>query len=389
MNDVVIIGGGVIGCAIAYFLKADTNFNGNITVIERDTSYRQASSALSASSIRQQFSTAVNIEISKFGIQFLRQVDQLLATEDHIPDIGLVEPGYLFLATSAGAQVIQENHRLQLEHGANILLLDPLQLKQRFPWLNTDDLAWGSWGADGEGWFDGYMLLQAFRKKARSQGVNFINAEVVQSQRNGNRIEKVMTQDGTQYHADIFVNAAGPWAAQVAKQMGIALPVHARRRCVFVFSTPTPLANCPLVIDPSGVYFRPEGNQYICGISPDEANDLDDLPLEVDYNLFEEIIWPTLATRVPSLETLRQTHAWAGYYEYNNFDCNGLVGSFEELENVIFANGFSGHGIQQAPGVGRGIAELITYNSYRTLDLSQLSPMRILMNKPLLEKNVV
>ena len=188
---------------------------------------------------------------------------------------------------------------------------------------------------------------------------------------------------------DIAVNAAGPWAREPAAWLGIDLPVRARRRSVFVFTCPTPVEGAPLLIDPSGVYFRPEGRGFICGTSPDPARDPDDLPLDPEHGLFEEVIWPVLARRVPAFEALRQTSAWAGYYELNTFDYNGIVGSPPEVPNLIFANGFSGHGLQQSPAVGRGVGELIAHGGYRTLDLSPLAFERIAANRPLLEKNVV
>jgi FAD-dependent oxidoreductase domain-containing protein 1 len=200
----------------------------------------------------------------------------------------------------------------------------------------------------------------------------------------------VRLADGSALVCDTVVNAAGPWAREPAGWLGIDLPVRARRRCVFVFRCPTPIAGAPLVIDPSGVYFRPEGrDQFICGVSPDADDDPDDLPLEVDHALFESVIWPRLAARVPAFEALRQTSAWAGYYEFNTFDHNGIVGFHPVVSNFILANGFSGHGLQQSPAVGRGVAELIVHGAYRTLDLAALSLERIAANRPVIERNVV
>ena len=391
---VVIIGGGAVGSAIACFTLGDPAFCGDVTVIERDPGYAHASSALSASSIRQQFSTPVNIELSRFGIDFLRRAGELLAVGDDHPDVGLKEPGYLFLASEARVEGLRENHRIQRAHGADVVLLDPAALRERFPWLATGGVAMGSLGLSGEGWFDGYSLLQALRTKARSLGATYVAAEACGFECESGRVRAVRLADGAVIASDIVVNAAGPWARAPAAWLGFDLPVRARRRCVFVVTCPTPIEGAPLVVDPSGVYFRPEGRrQFICGASPDPANDPDDLPLEVDdaadHALFAETIWPRLAERVPAFEALRQTSAWAGYYEVNTFDCNGIVGFHPEVRNLVLANGFSGHGLQQAPGVGRGVAELIVHGAYRTLDLSPLAFARIAANRPLLEKNVV
>jgi FAD-dependent oxidoreductase domain-containing protein 1 len=388
-EPIVIVGGGAVGSAVAYFLTADPACDGPVVVVERDPTYARASSALSASSIRQQFSTPINIALSRFGIAFLRELGELLAVDGDRPDVGLVEPGYLFLASPAGLPVLEENHRVQRAHGADVARLDPEALRRRFPWLATDGIAGGALGLSGEGWFDGYALLQALKRKARSLGAEYRTAELVGLELAGDRVVAVQLNDGTRLGCRSLVNAAGPWAARVAALAGIALPVRARRRSVFGFACREKLPGCPLVIDPSGVWFRPEGAQFIGGVAPPPDDDPDDLPLEPDHRLFDAIVWPTLAARVPAFEALKPLRAWAGYYEHNMFDQNGIVGLHPALTNFIFANGFSGHGIQQAPAVGRAVAELILHGSYRSLDLTPLGFARIQQGRPLRELNVV
>lgn len=385
-QNVVIVGGGVIGSAIAYFLAANKRFTGTITVIERDSTYANASSALSASSIRQQFSSPINIAISQFGVEFLRNLGSHLAVDGETPDLALTEYGYLYLATENGAQILRENHEIQRSHNVDAALLDPAALNVRYPWLRTDDLALGSLGLSGEGWFDGYGLLMAFRHKARSLGVRYLTDEAESFIIEGNRACGVRLKDGSEIQCDWAVNAAGAWAKPLTDATGFDLPVHGRRRCVFVFSSPAKTPQCPLVIDPSGLWFRPEGPYWICGIVPED--DVNDPPLEVDYDLFDKA-WLILAERVPGFEAIRMQRAWAGYYEYNTFDHNALLGPHPAILNLMFANGFSGHGLQQAPAVGRGISELIIEGSYTTLDLSPLSVQRLAENRPLLERNVI
>ncbi|MBC8752052.1 MULTISPECIES: NAD(P)/FAD-dependent oxidoreductase [Paraburkholderia] len=388
-SKVVIVGGGVIGSSIAYFLRLSDPTVG-VTVIERDPTYARSSSALSAASIRQQFSTPLSIQMSLFGIEFLRSIGERLEVGGTRPSIDLHEGGYLFLATTAGEATLRENHALQKSLGANISLLDTHDLQTRFPWLNTDDLVAGAYGESGEGWFDGYGLVQALRKKAQALGARYVAADVTALCRDGNRVTQVQTADGEAYACDVVVNAAGAWSRKVAQMIGIDLPVYARRRSIFNVTSPAKLERCPLLIDPSGVYFRPEGNSYICGTSPSADNDPDDLPLdEVDHALFDEVIWPTLANRVPQFEALRVQNCWSGYYEYNVLDQNAIIGHHPEVENCIFANGFSGHGLQQGPATGRGISELILHGRYATLDLSSLSFVRVLDNRPIVERNVV
>ena len=384
---IVIIGGGAIGSAIAAHLteaKRQARHPCTVTVVERDPSYARASSALSASSIRQQFSTPINIAISRYGIGVLRT----------LPELGLHEGGYLYLATAAGAPVLQANHALQRASGVDVALLSPAELQQRFPWLHADDLAQGSLGLSGEGWFDGYSLLQAWRAQARAQGARYVVAEAVgfECQNDGQRtsIQRVQLSNEEHLVADVVVNAAGPWARAVASWAGIDLPVAARRRTVFAVTCPTPLPACPLLIDPSGIWLRPEGQGFITGFAPQDGQDTDDLPLDQpELTAFEDFVWPTLAARIPVFEALRLQRAWAGYYEMNTFDRNAIVGLHPACSNLVFANGFSGHGLQQSPAVGRGVAELISTGAYETLDLSPLGWQRLLQGQPLLERNVI
>jgi glycine/D-amino acid oxidase-like deaminating enzyme len=388
-SQVVIVGGGVIGSSIAYFLRV-SDPTVSVTVIERDPSYAKSSSALSAASIRQQFSTPLSIQMSLYGIEFLRNIGERLEVDGTRPEIDLHEGGYLFLATPAGEGILRENHALQNSLGADIDLMSPDALKARFPWLNVEDLAAGAYGVSGEGWFDGYGLVQALRKKAQSLGARYIAADVVGFERDGRKVTHVITQDGERYASDTLVNAAGAWTRKISEMMSIDIPVYARRRSIFNVSSPARLTNSPLLIDPTGVYFRPEGKTYITGTSPSADNDPDDLPLdEVDHDLFDEVIWPTLAHRVPEFEALRVENCWSGYYEYNVFDNNAIIGYHPDIDNCVFANGYSGHGLQQGPATGRGVSELILAGRYTSLDLSSLSWERVLENRPIVERNVV
>ncbi|ABC22870.1 NAD(P)/FAD-dependent oxidoreductase [Rhodospirillum rubrum] len=386
--DVVIIGGGVIGAAISYFLAADPLFQGKIVVVERDPSFKDGSTARSAASIRQQFSTPENVRISLFGIDFLRTIHQTLAVEgEPAPDVSLRENGYLLLAASEkGAAILAENQAMQAAEGADIVLQSPSELAARFPWLRTDDLALGAFGLSGEGWLDAFSLLQAFRRKARSLGVVHVTDEVTGIERSGGRVGAVTLASGGRIACGLAVNAAGPRAAMVADMAGLALAVRPRKRFIFVFTCPEALPACPLVVDPSGLYFRPEGDRFICGISPkDGEDDPDCLDLEVDHALFEETLWPLLGGRVEAFERVRFAGAWAGHYAMSLLDGNAVLGPHPDCPNLILANGFSGHGLQQAPAVGRGIAELITHGAYRSLDLSRFAFDRA----PIIEKNII
>ncbi len=388
-SQVVIVGGGVIGSAVAYFLRA-SDPTVEVVVIERDPTYARASSALSAASIRQQYSTPLSVQMSLYGIEFLRSIGERLAVDGTEPCIDLHEGGYLFLATTHRRRDLARKSRAANEPGRGHPISRRPALQQTFPWIHTGDLAAGTFGASGEGWFDGYGLVQALRKKAQSLGARYVAADVTGLAREGERVQAVLTGDGQRFDCDYLVNAAGAWSRPIATMLGIDLPVYARRRSIFNFRSPARLDRCPLVIDPSGVYWRPEGDTYICGVSPDPSNDADDLPLsDVDHALFDDVIWPTLAHRVPGFEALRVLNAWSGYYEYNVLDQNAIIGPHPAVSNCIFANGFSGHGLQQGPATGRGVSELILNGRYTSLDLSALSFERVLKNQPIVEKNVV
>lgn len=384
---VVIIGGGVIGAATACFLAARHGVRA--LVLERDPAYRRASSALSASSIRQQFSTEINIRLSQQSLAFYRRIGDELAVDGERPEIGLTEAGYLFLATAAGLATLRANHAVQTACGARVSLLDAAALRARLPWLQVDDLAAGSLGERGEGWFDGYSVLRAFRRKALALGARFEAAEARQIDSTAGRAKAVRCADDRRFDCDALLIAAGAWSAPLAGQLDFALPVRARKRDVFVFSSPAELPGCPLVIDPSGVWFRPEGRSFIAG-APPRGEDIDDAPLEaIDHGLFDDVIWPRLAQRVPAFNALRVSSAWAGYYEYNTFDQNGIVGPLPGCANVFIGCGFSGHGIQQAPAIAAALADRIVLGRYNDIDVSALSPQRVLDDRPLLERNVI
>jgi FAD-dependent oxidoreductase domain-containing protein 1 len=387
--DIVIVGGGVIGSAVAYFLAADPGFGGTVAVVERDPTYAEASTALSVGSVRQQFSTPENIRMSRFGADFIARISEHLAVEGEAPDVGWHDGAYLFLASEKGRPILEANHAVQRANGAVNVLLSPTELAERFPWLRTEDLAAGSLGLEHEGWLDPYGLLNAFRRKARALGVVWRRDEAIGFERESARVTAVRLASGARLACGAVVDAAGPHAGNVASLAGIELPVRPRKRFVYVFDCRASLHINQLVIDPSGVYFRPEGAQFVGGVSPPEDQDPDCIDLEVQYELFEETVWPALAHRVPAFEELKLIRAWAGHYDYNTLDQNAVLGPHPEVTNFYFANGFSGHGVQQAPAAGRAVAELILHRRYVTLDLARFGYDRILRNEPIRELNVV
>jgi glycine/D-amino acid oxidase-like deaminating enzyme len=387
--DVVIAGGAAMGSSLAYWLGADSGFGGRVLVVEKDFSYAKSATALSLSSVRQQFSCPVNIRVGLAGMAFLKSARETLAVDGDGPDLPVMENGYLYLASAAGAEVLRANHAVQTAEGADIALLTPEETAQRFPYLSLEGVALASLGLSGEGWFDSYTLLQAFRRKATALGATYTQDEVVEVEREGARVTGVRLAGGRRVACGAFVNTAGAsGAAALARAMGVAIPVEARKRCVFVFEAALRPDGFPLLIDTSGVYVRPEGRHYLVG-GPAPDPDLHTQDFEVDWPQFEETLWPALAARIPAFEALRLVRAWAGHYDLNLFDHNAIVGRLPGYDNAFLAAGFSGHGVQQSPAVGRGLAELIVHGGYRALDLSDFAYERISAGRPLLEKNVI
>jgi glycine/D-amino acid oxidase-like deaminating enzyme len=385
------VGGGIVGSAVAYFLAVDGDFAGRIALVERDPSYREASTARSAGGIRQQFSTPENIAMSQFGLETLRSLKARFGPD---ADASFREQGYLILASPEGVGVLAENAALQWSMAADIALLGETDLAARFPWLACEGVAAGTFGQSGEGWFDPSSLAALFREAAVAKGAAALHDAVTGIDTGaGGRIEAVRLASGARLKCGGLVDAAGAWAGEVAALAGVGLPVEPRKRYVYVIDCrepPEELRRAPLTVDPSGVWFRPEGRVFLAGRSPEKdreppARDLD----AIDHAFFEHEIWPMLAVRVPAFERVKVVNAWAGYYDYNTLDQNAVLGAHPEIRNLYFAAGFSGHGAQHAAAAGRAIAELIVHGAYRTIDLTRLGYGRIADNRPLRERNVI
>lgn len=386
-RDIVIVGGAIVGASIAFFLREE-GYRGTIAVIERDPSFAHAATTLSCASIRQQFSIPENIRLSRFTLQFFRELQARFGTP---ADIAFREKGYLILASEEGSDILTANHRVQMAEGADIALLSAADLEARFAWLSAEGIAAGAYGRSGEGWFDAHALLALLRTALKSRDVDLLKGEITAIARRNDRITGVTLADGTTIEAGLVVNAAGPNAGNIAALAGLALPVEPRKRSVFVFEAAERLIDMPLLVDPSGVYVRPEGSVYITGGAEDAATDgpADPADFEPDWPLFEDVIWPVLAARIPAFEALKPGRAWAGHYDYNSLDQNAVIGPHPQVENFLFANGFSGHGLQQAPAVGKALAEWIVHGEYRTIDCAAFGYARIAQNQPFPELNVI
>jgi glycine/D-amino acid oxidase-like deaminating enzyme len=390
-DDVLIIGGGVIGSSIAYHLARDGRA-GKITVIERDPTYEFAATPRSLGGTRQQFSLPENVKMSQYGLGIWRNFDEDMAVDGEPARVDLREQGYLFLADAAGLAAMVAAYGVQRELGAPVEMLDRGGLVQRFPWLNVEGIEAGVFGRE-DGWLDPHGALQGYRRKARSLGVEYIADEVVDIASDTRRAHGVRLKSGTRRIVGKLIVAAGAWSAEICAMVDMPLPVAPVRRMVFQFDIRGEIEPMPLVIDPTGAYFRPEGAGYLSGRS--RLDEPAGVNFEVDFDYFDESIWPVLANRVPAFEALKVAQAWACLYDLNQLDKNLIIGPWldgpgrDGLENFYIACGFSGHGLQQAPAVGRAMAELILDGYFVTIDLKRLSYQRVIDSRPLSEIGIV
>jgi len=392
--DVVIIGGAIMGSSTAWWLTELDDFDGSVLVVERDPSYQACSTAHTNSCIRLQFSEELNVRISQFTADFIANLRSHMDDDPRVPNLSVQNYGYLYLAdTEAFADVLRASQAVQLAAGARTRLLTAQEIKAAYPFYQLDDIILGSINTLNEGYWDGGTLFEWFRRSARARGVEYVANEVVAITRSptGERVHSMTLASGEVISCGQVVNASGPRAARTAAMAGLSLPVEPRKRFTWVFTAETPLdRELPLTIDPSGVHVRQDGpTSYLAGSKgyTDPAVEPDDF--EMDHEIWEDHVWPLLATRIPQFEAIRVVTQWAGHYAFNTLDQNAILGPHPELENFHFLNGFSGHGLQQSPAMGRGLAELLTHGGYRSLDLSPFSFDRVLRNAPILERAVI
>ena len=391
--DVVIVGGAIFGSSVAWWLTQMPGFNGTVLVVERDPTYQFASTSHTNSCIRQQFTAAINIKVSQFGVEFIKNFRRFMGDDPEVPHLALHSFGYMYLAdTPEFAQTLKQNQQVQVALGAHTRHLGREEIAAAYPFYQLDDILAANHNTHDEGYFDGGTMFDWFKRMARRNGVEYIHDEVVAMTKSsdGTAITSVSLKSGSTVGCGTVVNASGPRALATAQMAGLSLPVEPRKRYTFIFDAAKPLdRDLPLTIDPSGVHFRTDGKYYMAGCPPedDPAVAYDDFGF--DHGLWENKVWPAVATRVPQLDQVKVINEWVGHYAYNVLDQNAILGRHSVVSNFVFLNGFSGHGLQQSPALGRGIAELITYGEYRSLDLSPFEYRRIETNQAMIEKAVI
>ena len=391
--DVIIIGGAIYGSAIAWFLSNNSNFDGKILVIEKDPSYEFSSTARTNSCIRQQFSTKINIQISQFGADYINNFRTHMNGDPDIPILSIQNFGYMYLAnTKEFAKVLWENQKIQASENAETKYMSAKEISYDYPFYNVEDIVAGNHNLKNEGYFDGNTIFNWWKKSAKKNGAEYIKNEVCSMNLNESKtnVNSIVLKSGEVIVCDKVINSAGPYASKVSRMAGIEIPVEPRKRYSFVFKAEKPLdRDLPLTVDPSGVTMRSDGQYYLAGCPPDYDPAVDYQDFTIDYSIWENKVWPKVAHRIPQFESIRLINSWVGHYAYNVLDQNAIVGYHSNVRNFIFANGFSGHGLQQSPAIGRGIAELITYNEFRSLDLAPFRFSRIEANEPFIETAII
>ena len=391
--DIIIVGGALYGSAIAWFLSNNSNFNGSILVVEKNPSYEFSSTARTNSCIRQQFSTKINIQISQFGADYINNFRTHMNGDPEIPDLSIQSFGYMYLAnTKEFAQILKDNQKIQAFENAKTKYMSAKEILCDYPFYNVEDIIGGNHNLKNEGYFDGNTIFNWWKSCAKKNKVEYIKNEVCSMNLNKkqSKVNSVVVKSGEVIFCDKVINAAGPYASNVSLMAGIKLPVEPRKRYSFVFKSEKSLdRDLPLTIDPSGVTMRSDGQYYLAGCPPDYDPAVDYNDFTIDHSIWDNKVWPKLAHRIPQFASIRLINSWVGHYAYNILDQNAIVGSHSNVKNFIFANGFSGHGFQQSPAIGRGIAELIIYNEFRSLDLTPLRFSRIETNEPLIETAII
>ena len=384
--DIAVIGGGIIGSAVAYFLlREDPALS--VCVIEPDPSYEFASALRSSGGCRVQFTGKENIAMSLYSLDFIRNFETTMAIGDRPAPVDWVEGGYLFVVPPEHSRQLEINARFQQAEGCTLDLLSPYELKDRFPAMYVDDLGAGV-HTPQDGWCDPYGLLWGFRRKAVNLGATYIADRVVAANHDATAAQSVILDGGNVISATSFVNATGAWSGDVAKLFDMTLPISPVRRFEHYFTPGSHVGHLPYVKDTARLAFRSEGQGYSGGLVDG------DVPrgynFEVDHNYFENVVWPAVAHRFPAFEAAKCHRTWSGLYEVNELDGNPVIGAWNSrLPNLYTVAGFSGHGMMHAPAAARGIAELIIHGRFNTIDLTRLGYERIENNQPYPELGIL
>ncbi len=376
---IVIVGGGVVGSSIAWHLRTG-GFGTEVTVIERDPTYRRASSRLAMGGIRQQFSSAANIRLAQHSVRFYERFDTAMQVPGHQPRAWFRQRGYLFLADDATAERFERRYARQRALGARVERLDVAAIRALVPDLALDDIRFGLLGPD-DGYASPREVLAGFRHAAAAAGATYVTGEVTGLRTVGGRVQGVTLAAGASIDARAVVNAAGPFAARLAALADLDLPVTPVRQHLFRCTLPRRWPHrFPVVVDPGGVHWRHDdpldpGEPDRIIVARTRHHEPPGENFECDRDRWATDFRPPLVARLPALAAAELVEGWAGLYEMSP-DHNPLLGEHPELGGFYLANGFSGHGLMLAPATGAALAELLTTGASSRLDISSFDPGR-------------
>jgi len=390
--DVVIIGGATMGACTAWFLVNNPDFKGNVLIIEKDPSFEKAQTGASNNCMRQQFANPINVKIGQYAAEFVKNFRQELGGDPNVPDLGIRNFGYLYLSDNADlTSVLGRDQQVQKECGAGTRMVTADEIAADYSFYKLDDIEAGSLNTIDEGYYDAPLMVEWLIRKSIEKGVDYVQNEVTEIGREGDSVTSVTLATGETIEAGAIVNAAGTRAGLVAGMAGLKLDIQPKRRYTVIFRAKQPLdRDLPLTIDPTGVHFRQFGDDYLVGCPPlgvDATVDVDDFSAE--DGIWEKKIHPIISNRIPQFKDVEIVDFWIGHYDFNTFDYNVVIGPHDVVSNFHFTNGSSGHGSQQGPSVGRGVAEQIIYGEFRAMDLSPFLYERFAKGERVIERAVI
>lgn len=390
--DVVIIGGATMGACTAWFLASNPDFNGKVLVVEPDPTFAKAQTGASNNCMRQQFANPINVKIGQYAAEFIRDFRNNLGGDPKVPNLDIRNFGYLYLSDNADlTKVLQRDQSVQEECGAGTKMVTAEEIGVAYPFYKLDDIEAGSLNTVDEGYYNAPLMVEWLIKKSIENGVDYVQNSVVGIGRDGDKVTSVTLASGETIEAGAIVNASGTRAGIVANMAGLKLDIQSKRRYTFIFRAKEPLdRDLPLTIDPTGVHFRQFGDDYLVGCPPlgeDATVNVDDFSAE--ETIWEDKVHPIIANRIPQFKDVEIIDFWMGHYDFNTFDFNVVIGPHDQVSNFHFTNGSSGHGSQQGPAVGRGVAEQIIYGEFRSMDLSPFLYERFAKGERVIERAVI
>lgn len=379
--DIAIVGGGVMGSAAAYYLRR-LQPELSVAVLEKDPTYEYCSTLRSDGNLRIQFNLEENIRMSLYTMELLETFADDMEVDGWRPDPAARQQGNLFLVEEADLEVAQAGMATQLNLGCEVEWLDAATIADRYPDYRTEGVVGGVLGPR-DGSIDPHAVMHGFRRNAVRLGAEYVSHEVVAVDTASGRVSGIQLATGETVEASNVVICAGGWSTTLALTAGIGLPIEPIMRTVFVVDTEVDTTGLPSIFLPGGAYVLPEGHR-----SFSMARSLPTDPIGFDFKFsrsgFEEVVWSEVVRTLPVFDRLAVTGGWNGIYAVNTLDGNAILGEWPEIDGLFLATGFSGHGFQHSPAMGRYIAELIV-GVEPTLDLSRLGPGRIISGEPLFE----